>query len=240
MLNKNIDFKKKQNLTLLFKVLNHFNISDLTANHASALSSDNKSFYINQHKFLFSEILENNLIKVKIDKPKNKDLVKINKAGYFIHKHLHTSKAKPNYILHTHSENAVAISCLRNGFNTKLNQSSMRFYRATEYFEYNGMVVNDTEGGKLSKLVNEKTRLIVLKNHGIIIIAPTIEELFHLTFHFEKCASIQLKIANSREKTNNIRNSIAQKTYNDHNSFGPVGEMSWNAVLRMLNLSKKK
>ena len=122
----------------------------------------------------------------------------------------------------------------------KLNQSSMRFYRATEYFEYNGMVVNDTEGGKLSKLVNEKTRLIVLKNHGIIIIAPTIEELFHLTFHFEKCASIQLKIANSREKTNNIRNSIAQKTYNDHNSFGPVGSMSWNAILRTLNLLKKK
>ena len=49
-------------------------------------------------------------------------------------------KAKPDYILHTHSENAVAISCLKNGFNTKLNQSSMRFYNAIKYFDYNDQI----------------------------------------------------------------------------------------------------
>jgi ribulose-5-phosphate 4-epimerase/fuculose-1-phosphate aldolase len=240
MIDINLDNKRKKNLVLLFNVLNHFNISDLTANHASVMSSDKKSFYINQHKFLFSEISSKNLIKIETIKPDNNKLIKINRAGYYIHKYLHLSKAKPDYILHTHSENAVAISCLKNGFNTKLNQSSMRFYNAVKYFDYNGMVVDDKEGKKLARLVNSKTRLIILKNHGIIMMASTVEELFHLTFHFEKCASIQLKIINSGEKIVNVNNSVAQKTYNDHNSFGPVGNMSWNAILRTLNLLKKK
>ena len=50
----------------------------------------------------------------------------INKAGFHIHKFIHNSKFNPKAILHTHSVNSVAMSCLREGFNEKLNQSSMR------------------------------------------------------------------------------------------------------------------
>ena len=38
---KEIDMKKK--LELLFKIIDYYNLSDLTANHASILSSDNKA-----------------------------------------------------------------------------------------------------------------------------------------------------------------------------------------------------
>ena len=239
MIDINLDNKRKKNLVLLFNVLNHFNISDLTANHASVMSSDKKSFYINQHKFLFSEISSKNLIKIETIKPDNNKLIKINRAGYYIHKYLHLSKAKPDYILHTHSENAVAISCLKNGFNTKLNQSSMRFYNAVKYFDYNGMVVDDKEGKKLARLVNSKTRLIILKNHGIIMMASTVEELFHLTFHFEKCASIQLKLNYQKNNIKLVSNKIAKITSKMHRGFGPVGKLSWNATLRVLENKKK-
>ena len=53
-MNKKID--KQKQLEVLFKVIDHYNLSDLTANHASILSSDKKGFYINKHKYLFSEI----------------------------------------------------------------------------------------------------------------------------------------------------------------------------------------
>ncbi len=234
----NSDKQRKKNLVLLFKVLDYFNISDLTANHASVMSKDDKSFYINQHKNLFSEISNKNLVKIEIRNPNKVRLNKVNKAGYYIHKHLHRSKFKPMYVLHTHSENAVAISCLKNGLNTKLNQSSMRFFNAVETFKYNGMVIDDKEGKKLSNLLKKSTRLIILENHGIIIIAPTIEELFHLTFHFEKCASIQLKVENSKHEMIKVKDSVAIETFKSHNSFGPVGKMSWKAILRVLNLTE--
>ena len=115
-----------------------------------------------------------------LERQKHKE---INKAGFFIHQYLHSSKAKPNAILHTHSINSVAISAIKNGFNEKLNQSSMRFFKKIKYFDYNGMVMDKKEGLKLQKLVDRDTKLIILKNHGIIIIANTIDELFHLTFH---------------------------------------------------------
>lgn len=236
----NSDKQRKRNLVLLFKVLDYFNISDLTANHASVMSKDDKSFYINQHKNLFCEISNKNLVRIEISNPNKEKFKKVNKAGYYIHKHLHNSKFKPRYILHTHSENAVAISCLKNGLNTKLNQSSMRFFNAVETFKYNGMVIDDKEGKKLADLLKKTTRLIILENHGIIIIAPTIEELFHLTFHFEKCASIQLKAHSSKQKIINVKDSVAIETFNAHNSFGPVGKMSWDAILRVLNLSNIK
>lgn len=226
---------EKKELVNLFYILNKMNIGDLTANHASVLSKKKDGFYINKHKYLFSQINYNNLSFVKLNDDFNKKYKEINKAGFFIHKYLHKSIAKPKAILHTHSINSVAISLLKNGFNEKLNQSSMRFYKRVKYFNYNGMVMNQEEGQKLLKLVDKNTKLIVLKNHGLIIIANTIDELFHLTFHFEKCAEIQLKLINNSNLTK-VSNQISAITCKQHESFGEVGKMSWKAIKKEYKL----
>ncbi len=228
--------RPQKNLENFFKVISKFDWSDLTANHASILSSDNKSFYINKHKYLFSEIKEKNLIKVDVNDEYHKKYKDVNKAGFYIHKYLHNSKAKPGAILHTHSKNGVAISCLKDGFNEKLNQSSMRFYKRIEYIDYEGMVINAKIAKKMSSKVNIKTKVLILKNHGVIILGNDIEELFHLTYHFEKCAEIQLKVSHLKN-LNYVKNKFAIKTCSQHEGFGKVGHMSWNASLRMI---KKK
>jgi ribulose-5-phosphate 4-epimerase/fuculose-1-phosphate aldolase len=223
---------KKKNLVNFFKILYQNNIGDLTANHASILSNEKNSFFINKHEFLFSQVNIDNLQEVKINEQFSSKYKKINKAGFFIHQYIHQSISKPEAILHTHSINAVAIASLRCGFNEKLNQSSMRFYKRVKYFGYSGMVMHEKEGKTLASIVKENTKLIILKNHGIIILANSIEELFHLTFHFEKCAEIQLRLANL--KINTVSNKVANLTCKQHEQFGRVGEMSWKASIKDL------
>jgi len=231
------DIKLKKKLAEFYKILSYHKIGDLTANHASILSTDKKNFYTNQHAHLFEEINTKNLIKVNLFE-KNKDILnKINIAGYYIHRNLHLSKYEPNAILHTHTENAVAISCLKEGFLTKLNQSSMRFYKAVEYVDYNKIAINQEEGKQIANKLKANTRIIVLRNHGVIILGKTFEELFHLTFHFEKCASIQLKLINQKNNINFVSDKIVKATSKMHKGFGPIGKLSWNASLRVL---KKK
>ena len=227
---------EKKELVHLFYILDKMNMGDLTANHASLFSKEKKGFFINKHQYLFSQIKTTNLSFVKLKDQFQKKHKEINKAGFFIHQYLHSSKAKPNAILHTHSINSVAISAIKNGFNEKLNQSSMRFFKRIKYFDYNGMVMDKKEGLKLQKLVDRDTKLIILKNHGIIIIANTIDELFHLTFHFEKCAEIQLKI-DSRSSLVKVSDKIAKLTCNQHQGFGKVGQMSWSAIKKKFKLS---
>ena len=230
----NLDIKIKRELVDLFKILDRFKINDLTANHASILSSDKRSFFMNQHRHLFSQVKTNNLVKVNLNEDFSKKYSKINKAGFFIHKFIHNSTFNPSAILHTHSINSVAISCLREGFNEKLNQSSMRFFKSIEYFNYDGMFVDEKIGKALAKKIKKNTRIIILKNHGSIIFADSIEELFHLTFHFEKCCAIQLAISN-QSKINKVSDRIAQKTRNQHLGFGKVGSMSWKASKKLIN-----
>lgn len=163
---------------------------------------------------------------------------KINKAGFYIHKFLHNSKAKPGAILYTHSLNGVAISCLKEGFNEKLNQSSMRFFKRIKYFDYDGMVVDNNVAKNLCSQIDINKKIIILKNHGIIIIARDIEELFHLTFHFEKCCEIQLKLSNNKE-LNKIGDKVAKLACDQNENFRKVGHMSWKASLRMLRKNFK-
>ena len=226
------NIQKKKNLVNFFKILYQNNIGDLTANHASILSNKKNSFFINRHELLFSQVNIDNLQEVKINEQFSSKYKKINKAGFFIHQYLHQSISKPEAILHTHTINAVAIASLRCGFNEKLNQSSMRFYKRVKYFDYSGMVIDEKEGKTLASIVNKNTKLIILKNHGIIILANSIEELFHLTFHFEKCSEIQLRLANL--KINTVSNKVANVTCKQHEQFGRVGEMSWKASIKNL------
>ena len=78
----------------------------------------------------------------------------------------------------------------------------------------------------------------IVKNHGNIILANTIEELHHLTFHFEKCCDIQLKILNSKSRYRLVNNKIALHTSKQHTHFGPVGKMSWEASMRKIKKYK--
>lgn len=222
---------QKIELYKFLRIIDRFGIGDLTANHASILSSDGKGYFINKHKYLFSQIKPNNLIYVNLKDSYTHKYKEINKAGFHIHKYLHLSKCKPKAILHTHTINSVAISCLKNGFNEKLNQSSMRFYKKIKYFNYTGMVVDDSEGFKLQKIVSKETKLIILKNHGIVLMGNSIDEIFHLNYHFEKCASIQLLLNN--QKVNNVSEKICKITCNQHNNFGPVGKLSWRATKKL-------
>ena len=234
MMNK-IDKINISKLSKFFKVLDLNNISDLTANHVSILSSDKKSFYTNQHKHLFSQVNSKNLVKINFHEKSSSKLKIINKAGYEIHRHLHMSKAKPFAILHSHSINAVAISCLKDGFIEKLNQSSMRFYKKVKYVEYNSMAINSDIGKEISSVVEKDTKLIILKNHGNIVLGSSLEELQHLTFHFEKCCEIQLKVSGNKLNYRLVSNKIAEKTsYQHSNSFGPVGRLSWNASIKKI------
>ena len=223
-----VNKKNKNDLVHLFKVLDYFHLNDLTANHASVISSDGKGFFINQHKHFFSQVKPRNLVYVNLSEKFSKKYSNINKAGFHIHKFIHNSKFNPKAILHTHSVNSVAMSCLREGFNEKLNQSSMRFFERVEYYNYDGMVVDETVAKNLVKKIKKNTKLIILKNHGSIVIANSIEELFHLTFHFEKCCEIQLKILNHK-RLNLVNDKIARLTCQQHQGFGRVGEMSWRA-----------
>ena len=233
MMNKT-DKKNVKKISDFFKILDLHKISDLTANHVSILASNHKSFFTNQHKYLFSQVNHKNLINVDFYEKEKKKLEKVNIAGYQLHRFLHMSKAKPFAILHSHSVNAVAISCLKVGFIEKLNQSSMRFFKKIKYIKYDSMAISEKIGKQVADKVDEDTRLIILKNHGNIILAKSIEELQHLTFHFEKCCEIQLKIMNSKSNFNVVADKIAKKTAKQHTQFGPVGKMSWKASIKKI------
>ena len=110
----------------------------------------------------------------------------------------------------------------------------MRFYKAVEYVDYNAMAINQEEGKKIANKLKSSTRVIILRNHGVIILGKTIEELFHLTFHFEKCASIQLKLNYQKGNIKLVSDKIANITAKMHKGFGPVGRLSWKASLRVL------
>ena len=57
---------------------------------------------------------------------------------------------------------------------------------------------------------------------------------FHLTFHFEKCASIQLKLNEQKRNIKLVSDKLANITSKMHKGFGPVGGLSWKASLRVL------
>ena len=111
-------------------------------------------------------------------------LNKINIAGYQIHRFLHMSKAKPGAILHSHSVNAVAVSCLKNGLEILIQDSAM-FHNRISYHDWEGMSTSTEECESISRDLGNNNSMI-LRNHGLLTAGKTIGEAFMLMYYLDR------------------------------------------------------
>lgn len=138
------------------------------------------------------------------DEVRSSDLLVVDAAGklvsgavepeataFFIHSRIHLGVPHAACVLHTHMPYATALTTLANGRIEPISQSAMRFWGHVAYDDqYNGLVLDDAEGDRLTAAIGDK-RVLFLANHGVIVIGETVARAFNDLYHLERVCQLQ-------------------------------------------------
>jgi ribulose-5-phosphate 4-epimerase/fuculose-1-phosphate aldolase len=104
---------------------------------------------------------------------------------------VHSARHDAQCVLHVHSLNGVAVSAQREGVQP-ISQQSMFVLASLGYHDYEGMALNDEEKPRLVADLGSNT-FLMLRNHGLLTVGPSIADAFLAMYIFEAACTIQVR-----------------------------------------------
>lgn len=209
--------------------------TDLVFTHISArLPGEGHRFLINPYGLLFEEITASSLI--AIDQEGNKlseSPFKVNKAGFVIHSAIHAARDDARCVLHTHTRAGVAVSAQKCGV-LPISQQSTFVLAALAYHDYEGVALRDDEKPRLQADLG-KANFLMLRNHGLLTVGPSIADAFLAMYLFETTCQIQVAAQAGGALTTvdpRILDGVAAAAREQ--TAGAGGAFVWPALLRKL------
>src|SRR5690606_19561200 len=222
-------------LAACYRLVALYGWSDLVFTHISArIPGPEHHFLINPYGLMFDEITASSL--VKVDQACNKLLdspFPVNPAGFTIHSCIHQVREDAGCVLHTHSRAGVAVSAQKCGV-LPISQQSTFVLASLGVHDYEGVALRDEEKPRLQRDLGDNNYLL-LRNHGLLTVGPTVADAFLAMYIFENTCRIQIDAQAGGELVQidpRIMQGMAQvmKTA----TAGQGANIAWPALLRKL------
>jgi ribulose-5-phosphate 4-epimerase/fuculose-1-phosphate aldolase len=190
------EWELRVNLAACYRLVARYGMTDLIYNHITArVPGPEHHILINAYGMLYEEVSASSLIKVDlagniIDKDDHP--YSVNAAGYIIHSAVHEARADAHCVIHTHTAAGIAVSAMEEGL-LPLSQTAMRFHGHVAYHDYEGPAFNRGEKARLVEHLGDRSAMI-LRNHGLLVCAPSIPQAFNLIYWLEQACRIQVQI----------------------------------------------
>ena len=181
----------KQQIIWAGKVLVGEGQDDFTRGHIAVRLPDNpQRFFMKAHSIGLDEITMDNILTIDLDGNVVAGNAKRHSEVYI---HSEIFKARPDVVcaLHTHPPYSIALSASGQPLKA-YSQPAALFHDSVGLYVDTINLIRSTEmGAGVAKALGPHS-VVMLKNHGIVAAAPTIDEVVIRTIMFENAAQIQV------------------------------------------------
>lgn len=231
------EWQLRVDLAACYRIIAMHGWDDLVFTHVSArVPGPDEHFLINAYGMLFEEMTASSLVKVDLDGNKVLDSPHpVNPAGFVIHSAIHAARPDAGCVLHTHSKAGVAVSTQPQGLQP-ISQTSLFAYATLAYHDYEGVALNDAEKPRLVADLGDKNCLM-LRNHGLLTVGPTIADAFLLMYVFETACQVQIMAQGSGADLIQVPKPIVDgiRAQAEQVTRGLGGQLVWPGLLRKLD-----
>jgi ribulose-5-phosphate 4-epimerase/fuculose-1-phosphate aldolase len=158
----------------------------------------------------------------------------VNPAGFVIHSAIHAAREDVSCVIHTHTRSGVAVSAQRDGL-LPISQQATVALSSLGYHDYEGIAVRDSEKPRLVSDLGRKTSLI-LRNHGLLTVGPTIPDAFLVMYVLEGACQIQVLAQAGGCPLVSVGGGVLDGVKENVQAVmtGLGGALAWPALLRKL------
>jgi ribulose-5-phosphate 4-epimerase/fuculose-1-phosphate aldolase len=213
-------------------------------NHLTLLVPGHRDrFYLAPFGLHWSEVKASAFMEIDFDGRLVAGFGPIEDTALHIHLPLHRLAPHAACVFHTHMPYATALSMLENPRLEMAVQSALGFYDDIAYdTHYNGLALDDAEGERMARALGQKS-VLMLGNHGALVIGASVPEAFERLYFLERAAQAQVLALSTGRKLRLIPDAVAQATVAQFKASAAIGgrerpELHFAALKRLLDRSE--
>ena len=212
----NIDhWQDRVDLAAAFRWTARLNMHESVANHFSmAVNDDGTQFLMNPNQVHFSRIKASDLLLLDANDPETMEKPGApDPTAWGLHGALHRRCPHARCAMHVHSIFATVLACLKDPVLPPIDQNTATFFNRYVVDNHFGGLAFQEEGERCAKLfADPKHKVMIMGNHGVMIIGSSVAETFNRLYYFERAAETYIRALQTGLPLNVLSDEIAEKT----------------------------
>lgn len=186
------EWEARQQLAACYRIFDHMGWSELIYNHITLrVPGEDNAFLINPFGLGYQEVTASNLVKIDIEgQVLDGSPYPVNRAGFTQHSVFHRHLPDAHCIIHTHTTAGMAVSACAEGLRP-ISFYAAAFAGQIAYHDFEGVTIRPEEGERLIANLGDK-RVMILRNHGTLVMAASLPEAFLKHWSLQRACEIQV------------------------------------------------
>lgn len=217
------------------------NLHEGVANHFSlAINDSGTRFLMNPNQRHFARIKASDLIEIDANDPETlvgPDAPDITAWGLHGGIHRHCSHAR--CVMHVHSNYATVLASLADSNLPPIDQNAAMFFNRYVIDDaYGGLALED-EGNRCAQLLSDpKKRVMIMGNHGLLVIGHSVADTFNRLYYFERAAGTYIQSLQTGRELRVLSDEVAERTAQQLEAYPEQGERHFAELKAILDEEK--
>ncbi len=222
-LRPNIDhWQERVDLAAAFRWTERLNMHEAVANHFSlAVNEDGTQFLMNPNQVHFRRVKASDLLLVDANDPETLEGPNApDPTAWGLHGALHRMCPHARCALHVHSIHATVLASLADSTLPPIDQNTAMFFnRVAVDDQFGGLAFEEEAERCCANLSDPGKTVLVMGNHGIMVIGQSVAEAFNRMYYFERACETYIKALWTGQPLRLIPDEIAEKTAHEIENY---------------------
>ena len=231
-------WQDRVDLAAAFRWTARLNYHEAVANHFSlAINDDGTKFLMNPDQSHFARIKASDVIEVDANNPDT--LAGPNApdpTAWGLHGSLHRRCAHARCAMHVHSIHATVLASLKDSRLPPIDQNCAAFYnRYVIDDNYGGLALED-EGERCAAMLQDPNKkIMIMGNHGVLVIGETVADTFNRLYYFERAAETYIRALQTGQALRVLSDEVAERVANQLDAYPEQGQKHFAELKAILD-----
>lgn len=228
----------RADLAAAFRWTVRMNWHEGVSNHFSAVVDDTGSkFLMNRDLIHFSRVSASNLLLLDANDPEVMNGPDApDPTAWALHGALHRRVPHARVAMHVHSKYATVLACLKDSSMPALEQNSAMFHDRVVVDDSYGGLAFEEEGERCASLFTDpKKKVMVMGNHGVMVIGDTVADTLNRLYFFERAAETLITAYMTQRPLRILSDEVAESVATDTDNYPVQAERFLEEIKLMLD-----
>lgn len=206
---------ERTDLAAAFRWAARLNLHEAVANHFSlAVDASGRRFLMNPDQRHFATIRASDILLLDADDPGTMDRPGApDPTAWGLHGSVHRRVPHARCVMHAHPIFSTVLASLADSRLPAIDQNSATFFGRVVIDEgYAGLALED-EGERIAaQLTDPDKKVMVMGNHGLLVIGDTVADTFNRLYYFERSAETYIRALQTGLPLRVLSDEVAEST----------------------------